>query len=1091
MKNIKSLKPLFLLTVTVLMALCLSTALVACDEKNENNSNTGGNTSIAVDKIEQFEISKDGTTILGLKDEFKNATSVSIPYDQGFTQIAENAFANCTALSRIHLNPLLESIGANAFYNTAWYNAQPDGPVYLGEWLVGYKGNNTNIVEIQQNTRGLADGVFYGNFKLQTITIPSCVQYIGKNTFGKCHNITTAILPEYAVAFIPKDNLQVVSINYGNKIENNTFKDYDKLKSVTLPEDLYEIGQGAFSHCTALEEIAIPDNVRYIEQGAFEACTKLKDIKLPENLEKVSAWTFNNCTSLEEIVIPNYAGNIETRAFANCTKLKSITLPKNLWNIGDDAFWQCQSLASIDIPDSIEKIGNYAFSGCSALENLKVGSGLKYVGLYPFSNCLNLKHITIPAILATTNMIPRSNLQSVTVNGGDTIGRYSFADCSKLTSVTLCDGIKTIEEGAFYNTFRLERIEFKEGLLDIGNEAFLNSAIESIALPQSLRSIGEQAFKSCKLEEFTAPNNVAYIGDKAFNSCRNLKKLTIASKDVLLGEDIVRECENLVDVSIPLSALKMMPAHQIKKLAITSGDALYYEAINGFDVLEEITLCDQIKTVDERAFKNCYSIRTATLPAVALEALPKYSLETVKVTSGNAISKYAFSWAENLTNVTLSEEIQYISDGAFSNCTSLKSIVIPQNVSTIYGDSFFYCTALESITVEKGNYKYYSSGNCVIEKESGCVILGCKTSVIPSDGSIKAIGAYAFYACNGLKQIEIPAGVEKIGYQSFAGCSSLTEIVIPETVSYIYEGAFSACGIREIVIPERVYHLDINAFSYCKELTRAEIKARSSFYRIPEGTFKECTKLASVTMSDTIMSIDKYAFYNCGSLKDVKFSEDLEDISDMAFGNCYSLYSLILPEKLRYISSDAFYNCYKLFEIYNKSSLNIVAGSSNNGRIGYYAKDIYTSDYASKFSTTEDGYLIYCDGSDKILMGYYGTATELTLPNDITKINDAAFANCAVIESITVPDQITEIGAQTFSNCVNLKTIHLSGNITKIGWHAFEGCKSLTDIYYDGTKENYKKAGDGYWINTSFYVIHCSDGNMDRLGNDLTEQTQD
>ena len=86
------------------------------------------------------------------------------------------------------------------------------------------------------------------------------------------------------------------------------------------------------------------------------------------------------------------------------------------------------------------------------------------------------------------------------------------------------------------------------------------------------------------------------------------------------------------------------------------------------------------------------------------------------------------------------------------------------------------------ITVQSGNTKYHAAGNCLIETESKTLILGCKDSIIPTDGSVTSIGNNAFRNCTSLTSITIPNSVTSIGNNAFYGCTGLTSIVYTGTV---------------------------------------------------------------------------------------------------------------------------------------------------------------------------------------------------------------------------------------------------------------------------------------------------------------------
>ncbi len=151
-------------------------------------------------------------------------TSVKIP--DTVTDITYFSFAYSENLADINIPDTLENIDGHAFDGTAWYEAQPDGVVYLENALYGYKGDiidDTEIV-VKNGTVVIADYAFDG---------------------GR-HMVTDEII-----------------------------HDFSGLKSVVLPDTLKTIGAYAFYYCTGLEKIAIPASVVNIEDGAFYACENL------------------------------------------------------------------------------------------------------------------------------------------------------------------------------------------------------------------------------------------------------------------------------------------------------------------------------------------------------------------------------------------------------------------------------------------------------------------------------------------------------------------------------------------------------------------------------------------------------------------------------------------------------------------------------------------------------------------------------------------------------------------------------------------------------------------------------------------------
>ena len=185
-----------------------------------------------------------------------------------------------------------------------------------------------------------------------------------------------------------------------------------------------------------------------------------------------------------------------------------------------------------------------------------------------------------------------------------------------------------------------------------------------------------------------------------------------------------------------------------------------------------------------------------------------------------SIGNYAFVGCDSLTSVTIPDSVTSIGEWAFYSCSGLTSVTIPESVVYIGNDAFRGCSGLESISVSKGNTRYYSNGNCLIETETKTLILGCKNSIIPSDGSVTSIGEDAFYGCSSLTGVTIPDSVTSIGDDAFRDCIGLTSITIGNGVTSIGVGAFDGCSeLTSVTIPNSVTSIGEYAFGGCSGLT--------------------------------------------------------------------------------------------------------------------------------------------------------------------------------------------------------------------------------------------------------------------------------
>ncbi len=238
---------------------------------------------------------------------------------------------------------------------------------------------------------------------------------------------------------------------------------------------------------------------------------------------------------------------------------------------------------------------------------------------------------------------------------------------------------------------------------------------------------------------------------------------------------------------------------------------------------------------------------------ITIPSMVEYEGTTYQVTG---IGAGAFSLCEGLTSVVIGNNITYIGSGAFSSCTKLATINIPNSVVSIGDKAFYSCSGLtsisigngvtsigenalymtlnnlESITVAEGNPKYIGQGNCLIEKATKTLILGCKNSIIPTDESVTSIGTQAFANCGNLTEMTIPNNITSIDSDAFANCTGITAIDFGSGLTSISTYAFYNCtSLTEITIPRNVTDISQGAFTGCSGLTSIKAAGRHPVYR--------------------------------------------------------------------------------------------------------------------------------------------------------------------------------------------------------------------------------------------------------------------
>lgn len=231
-----------------------------------------------------------------------------------------------------------------------------------------------------------------------------------------------------------------------------------------------------------------------------------------------------------------------------------------------------------------------------------------------------------------------------------------------------------------------------------------------------------------------------------------------------------------------------------------------------------------------------------------------------------------------------------IASKAFAGCNEITSITLPSSVLSIASDAFSDCIRLDSIKIDSGNAAYQSSGNCIVDTSSKTLVFGCRNSVIPTDGSVTAIGDGAFVGCNGLKSIVIPDSVTSIGARAFKSCTSLASISLPNIVKKIGTEAFF-----DTAYYNNSANWDNGALYIGNHFIEADFSIEGR-YIVKEGTktiaggaFTACIFLSRVILPGSLVSIGDYAFAGLEELTSITIRSQVEYIGSFSFNECVKL----------------------------------------------------------------------------------------------------------------------------------------------------------------------------------------------------------
>lgn len=306
-----------------------------------------------------------------------------------------------------------------------------------------------------------------------------------------------------------------------------------------------------------------------------------------------------------------------------------------------------------------------------------------------------------------------------------------------------------------------------------------------------------------------------------------------------------------------------------------------------------------------------------------------------------------------------------------------------------------------------------------------------------------------------LVSVTIPSSVNRIGKGIFDWCNKLVVISIPQgtkekfvTMLPDYEDILIEGDISTTAHVEDLENawIDESGVKYSLD-KRKLLKAPNDITKyailpgtkiICDGAFFECANLVSLHLPESIIIIGNYSFYGCEHLSEANLPKAIKRIGDHAFDECYALSSL-------YVSKTGYTQFARMipthYQKIKESPLNSVMDEHGV---------VYDNDYQIlHFNTLPlDAYTV--ESGVKVIDHYAFEPTEwkkdngkslkrLYLPDSITMIGDAAFANNQALEYINIPKNASFlIDDNPFAGCTNLHTIK---------WETEKAVKEGTLIY--------------------------------------------
>ena len=222
--------------------------------------------------------------------------------------------------------------------------------------------------------------------------------------------------------------------------------------------------------------------------------------------------------------------------------------------------------------------------------------------------------------------------------------------------------------------------------------------------------------------------------------------------------------------------------------------------------------------------------------------------------------------------------------------------------------------------------------------------------------------------------------------------------------------------------------------------------------------FEERSKLSSVNIPSSLITINSYAFRNT-AINNIVLPDTLATIGSSAFSGCTKLTSINIPDKVTTIGDNAFYNCTNL--------TSVIVSENANYTLGQYAfqssgvTDTCVTDIISHASSVSTYIFDKCNSLKNVEVKYFWTmmfsnCTNLkTAKSKSTRTGgstgDNVFQNDTALETVILSDETTTIGTNVFYGCTSLKTVYLPSSITTATYSSLTSTSSSYYVFYNCT----------------------------------------
>lgn len=453
-----------------------------------------------------------------------------------------------------------------------------------GKTITGCRVEAYGAIEIPEGVECIAEKAFQDNTNITAVKCATTVREICNHAFWGCENLSDITLNEGLT-------------NIGLEAFGST-----NLEEINLPASINEMGLTPFS-CPiyvddANEEYSDIDGVLYDKDKTtlilYPSLIEEDIIELPESVEFIEAYAFEN-NEAEEIVLPECIVGLENNIFSGCQNLKVLTIhsdsPAGI-NVHDKAF------EGFEVENCVLRVPFAALSSYKKIANFQ---DFKYITAIEGS--LGLKYDETGTEIVG---VDEDNIEEEIVipEGVISIADDAFLNNLSIEYVEFPKSLKKIGNSAFNGCCNLYDVNIKNGLEEIGYEAFLETDLSQVKIPESVSDIGSTAF-ACEIE--VDPASLYYTSYDGVLYNENEKELCIYPAGLSDDDfEIPEEVETICSFAFENSELSTITLPKNLKVIKSF-------AFSNCENLEEIEIPESITLLEKNVFDGCTALSSITI----------------------------------------------------------------------------------------------------------------------------------------------------------------------------------------------------------------------------------------------------------------------------------------------------------------------------------------------------------------------------------------------------------------------------------------------------------------------------------------------